>query len=132
MARFHPGLAPNCMVGSDLQTRPGIRNLPRIRRSCLIPRQLPRLSRDNPLGLSDTALLKIAEVNEMSITARKARMIRRGCQRRSQNRDGLGVSELFLAPPNEAAVILSASDIRLKYYLLGFSKLPGQRNGSSN
>ena len=97
-----------------------------------ILRQHSSPSRDNCSGMRDTALLEIAEDCEMSITARKARTIRRGCQRRSQHRDGLGISELFLAPPDDAAVILSASDIRLKYYLLGFSKLPGQRNASSN
>ncbi|MFQ5589866.1 MAG: hypothetical protein ACE5HE_01770 [Phycisphaerae bacterium] len=68
----------------------------------------------------------------MSITARRARIIRRGCQRRSQNRDGLGVSELFLAPPADAAVILAASDVRLKYYLLGFSQVPGRRDSCPN
>lgn len=57
----------------------------------------------------------------MAITARKARAIRRACQRRSQNRDGLGVSELFLAPLADAAVILQATDVRLQRYLLGLS-----------
>ena len=54
------------------------------------------------------------------MTARQARQIRRGCQRRSQNRDGLGVSELFTAPAGHARSILTASDLRLKRYLLGF------------
>ena len=35
------------------------------------------------------------------MSAKQARLIRRRSQRRSQNRDGLGVSELFLAPPDE-------------------------------
>jgi hypothetical protein len=56
----------------------------------------------------------------MRIKARKARAIRRGCQRRSQCRDHLGVSELFTAPQCDAQVILAAADIRLKQYLLGF------------
>ena len=60
----------------------------------------------------------------MTITARQARAIRRASQRRSQNRDGLGVSELFLAPAGEAAVILRATDMRLKRYLLGFMHIP--------
>ena len=53
------------------------------------------------------------------MTARAARRIRRRCQRHSQNRDGLGVSELFLAPADDAAIILAARDLRLKAYLLG-------------
>jgi hypothetical protein len=61
----------------------------------------------------------------MTIRARHARSIRRGCQRRSQHRDGLGVSELFLAPPVDAHIILAATDTRLKLYLLGFSRIPG-------
>ncbi len=62
----------------------------------------------------------------MTISARLARTIRRHSQLRSQNREGLGVSELFLAPEEEAVVILAATDIRLKYYLLGFSFIPTQ------
>ncbi len=57
----------------------------------------------------------------MTISARQARAIRRGSQRRSQNRDGLGVSELFLAPADVAEIILAVTDVRLKRYLLGFS-----------
>jgi hypothetical protein len=53
------------------------------------------------------------------MTARLARTIRRGCQRRSQNRQGLGVSELFTAPLTHARAILATSDFRLKRYLLG-------------
>jgi hypothetical protein len=54
------------------------------------------------------------------MSARKIRKIRRGCQRRSANRAGLGVSELFTAPSGEARAILSVRDPRLKRYLLGF------------
>lgn len=56
----------------------------------------------------------------MILTSRKLRSIRRASQRRSQNRNGLGISELFLAPLDHAAVILEASDKRLKWYLLGY------------
>ncbi len=63
----------------------------------------------------------------MTITARKARSIRKGCQLRSQNRDGLGISELFLAPEVDAEIILSAVDFRLKLYLLGFSRIPSRQ-----
>ncbi len=59
----------------------------------------------------------------MTISGRQARTIRRGSQRRSQNRDGLGVSELFLAPVDVAEIILAVTDVRLKRYLLGFSKI---------
>lgn len=55
------------------------------------------------------------------MSARQLRRIRRGCQMRSANRDGLGVSELFTAPRHDAAIILSVRDLRLKKYLLGFS-----------
>ena len=56
----------------------------------------------------------------MTITARQARLIHRASQRRSQNRDGMGVSELFLAPAKEAEIILRVTDARLtKRYLLG-------------
>ncbi len=61
---------------------------------------------------------------KMRLTARRARSIRRGCQRRSQHPNGLGVSELFLAPLVDAGVIVAAKDVRLKLYLLGFSRLP--------
>ncbi|MFQ5590309.1 MAG: hypothetical protein ACE5HE_04005 [Phycisphaerae bacterium] len=65
----------------------------------------------------------------MTITARRARSIRRGCQRRSQYRNGLGISELFLAPAVDAEVIVAAKDIRLKLYLLGFSATLGATSG---
>lgn len=58
----------------------------------------------------------------MGFSARRVRSIRRASQRRSQCRDGLGVSELFLAPPGEAEFVLNARDTRLKRYLLGFSE----------
>ncbi len=64
----------------------------------------------------------------MSITARKARAIRRGSLRRSQDRNGLGVSELFLAPPANAAVILTVRDLRLLRYLLGFLQIAHRPN----
>lgn len=54
------------------------------------------------------------------MSARKVRRIRRGCQLRSGNREGMGVSELFTAPRRDAAVILSVRDMRLKRYLLGY------------
>lgn len=54
------------------------------------------------------------------MSARKARAIRRRSQSRSQFRNGLGVSELFLADEADAAAILGACDFRLKKYLLGF------------
>ena len=60
----------------------------------------------------------------MTITARQARFVRRASQRRSQNRDGLGVSELFLAPREGAALILATRDMRLRRYLLGFPNVP--------
>jgi hypothetical protein len=55
--------------------------------------------------------------------ARLARSIRKRCQQHSQNRNGLGVSELFLAPPRDAGVILAANDSRLIRYLLGYGDL---------
>ena len=58
------------------------------------------------------------------MSARRARRIRRRCQSNSQYRDGLGVSELFLAPPADALAILAVRDTRLKLYLLGFSIIP--------
>ncbi len=67
----------------------------------------------------------------MTLTAKQARSIRRASQRRSQHPDGLGVSELFLAPPAEADVILEARDPRLKRYLLGFSLLLLNRHQQS-
>jgi hypothetical protein len=60
----------------------------------------------------------------MSLKARKARAIRRGCQQRSQCREGMGVSELFLSPAEDAMIILAAMDSRLKLYLLGFDVRP--------
>lgn len=53
--------------------------------------------------------------------ARQARAIRKQCQQHSQMRDGMGVSELFLAPAEDAALILRVRDVRLKKYLLGFT-----------
>jgi len=58
------------------------------------------------------------------MTARSARAIRKRSQVRSQNPNGLGVSELFLASRHEASVILAAGDTRLKMYLLGFAEIP--------
>lgn len=55
------------------------------------------------------------------MSARKIRRIRRGCQLRSANRGGLGVSELFTAPQHDVVIILSVRDVRLKKYLLGFN-----------
>ncbi|GMU20126.1 MAG: hypothetical protein AMXMBFR13_02250 [Phycisphaerae bacterium] len=57
------------------------------------------------------------------MSARLARAIRRRSQRRSQNRNGLGISELFLAPPDEASLIMAVHDTRLKLYLLGYEAL---------
>ncbi|MFQ5412608.1 MAG: hypothetical protein ACE5EC_09925 [Phycisphaerae bacterium] len=54
------------------------------------------------------------------MSARKARRIRRSAQNRSANRDGLGISELFTAPPSHVDAILAAHDFRLKRYLLGY------------
>lgn len=51
---------------------------------------------------------------------KRAKQIRRRCQKHSQNRDGLGVSELFLAPPADAKFILSAKTFALKTFLLGY------------
>lgn len=51
---------------------------------------------------------------------KRAKQIRRRCQTHSQNRNGLGVSELFLAPPADANFILSAKTRALKIYLLGY------------
>ena len=58
-----------------------------------------------------------------TMNSRQVRRIRRSCQRRSQNRNGLGVSELFTAHPLEARRILSATDARLKQYLLGYDPM---------
>ncbi|MBN1513090.1 MAG: hypothetical protein JXB13_13835 [Phycisphaerae bacterium] len=59
----------------------------------------------------------------MKHNARRWRSIRRASQRRSQHPDGLGVSELFLATPDEAATILQVRDNRLRMYLLGFTQI---------
>lgn len=58
------------------------------------------------------------------MTARQARKIRRRCQRNSQCPDSWGISELFLAPSDDSKAILSTRDLRLKYWLLGFRKVP--------
>ena len=58
------------------------------------------------------------------MTARAARAIRKRSQAHSQNRNGLGVSELFLASSADASAILAACDTRLKLYLLGFDEIP--------
>ena len=58
------------------------------------------------------------------MTAREARRIRRGCRARSANRDHMGVSEWFSAPPADRRVLESVSDPRLLMWLLGFSRLP--------
>ena len=52
--------------------------------------------------------------------ARQAKRIRRRCRQHSQNQNGLGISELFLAPPADAQVILAAKTSQLKAYLLGY------------
>ena len=52
--------------------------------------------------------------------AKRAKQIRRRCLKHSQNRNGLGISELFLAPPQDAEVILAAKSYALKIYLLGY------------
>lgn len=59
----------------------------------------------------------------MKHNARRWRSIRRASQRRSQHPDGLGVSELFLATPDDAATILQVHDDRLRMYLLGFTQI---------
>lgn len=56
--------------------------------------------------------------------ARRMRQIRRRSQRHSGRRDSLGVSELFLSQPEDQTVILGTSDVRLKYWLLGFTRIP--------
>ena len=58
------------------------------------------------------------------MTARRARQIRRRCQRNSQSLNHFGVSELFLAPARDAEVILAARDLRLRCWLLGFTETP--------
>lgn len=52
--------------------------------------------------------------------AKRVKQIRRRCQEHSQNRNGLGISELFLAPPKDAEFILAAQSYALKTYLLGY------------
>ena len=49
-----------------------------------------------------------------------ARKIRRRSQQVSQDRQGMGVSELFLGRPSDVERILAAHDTRLKLYLLGY------------
>ncbi|GJM23896.1 MAG: hypothetical protein DHS20C16_03110 [Phycisphaerae bacterium] len=58
------------------------------------------------------------------MSARLVRAIRRRCQRNSQDRNGMGISELFLAPADDAAAILAVADLRLKQYLLGYTPAP--------
>ena len=58
------------------------------------------------------------------MSARQARHLRRRSQGRSQNENGCGVSELFLASNADAEIILTTKDLRLKYWLLGYSTLP--------
>ncbi|HNO76919.1 MAG TPA: hypothetical protein PKN33_02575 [Phycisphaerae bacterium] len=58
------------------------------------------------------------------MSAKLARAIRRRCQRNSQDRNGMGISELFLAPAEDAAAILAVADLRLKQYLLGYTPAP--------
>ncbi len=58
------------------------------------------------------------------MSARLARAIRRRCQSNSQDRNGMGISELFLAPAADAAAILAVADLRLKRYLLGYTPAP--------
>ncbi len=55
--------------------------------------------------------------------ARQARHLRRRSQSRSQNENGCGFSELFLATPADAEIILRTNDLRLKYWLLGYTVL---------
>ena len=52
--------------------------------------------------------------------AKRAEQIKRRCQAHSQNRNGLGIGELFLAPPKDAEFILAAQTHALKSYLLGY------------
>lgn len=56
--------------------------------------------------------------------ARHARQIRRRPQQNSQCPNHCGVSELWLAPPEDALTILQTLDERLKFWLLGFTDLP--------
>ena len=58
------------------------------------------------------------------LSGKQARHIRRRCQRRSQNPNGLGFSELFLASQEDAAIIVATHDLRLKYWLLGYTAVP--------
>ncbi len=58
------------------------------------------------------------------LSAKRARHIRRRAQQRSHNLNCLGFSEMFLAPAEDAAIILATDDLRLKYWLLGFTALP--------
>lgn len=56
--------------------------------------------------------------------ARQARHIRRRSQQSSQCPNHFGTSELWLAKPAHARVILRTPDTRLKCWLLGFTELP--------
>jgi hypothetical protein len=57
------------------------------------------------------------------MSARQARHLRRRSRSRSQNENGCGLSELFLASPSDAEIILRTKDLRLQYWLLGYSIL---------
>lgn len=57
------------------------------------------------------------------MSARQIRHIRRRSRSRSQNENGCGLSELFLATPADADIILGTKDLRLKYWLLGYTVL---------
>ena len=57
------------------------------------------------------------------MSARQARHLRRRSRSRSQNENGCGLSELFLASPADAEIILRTKDLRLKYWLLGYSRV---------
>jgi len=57
------------------------------------------------------------------MSARQVRHLRRRSQSRSQHENGCGLSELFLATPADAEIILKTNDLRLKYWLLGYTIL---------
>ncbi len=57
------------------------------------------------------------------MSARQARHLRRRSQSRSQHENGCGLSELFLATRADAEIILNTNDLRLKYWLLGYTVL---------
>jgi hypothetical protein len=67
--------------------------------------------------------MRVPEVFDM-MSARQARHIRCRSRLRSQRLNSLGFSELFLASLEDATVIVGTSDLRLKYWLLGFTELP--------